>query len=966
MTATKRSKPQTKQTKASAVSSDDHAAEPKDKLLPRMTMWFFKRTAFTALLWAVIVVFGVLSYTTLLKREGFPPIDVPYAVITGGYFANDPQKVDSQVAKPLGALIMKQSGVKSVQSQSYGNFFTVVVQYNEGTDAKAVTENIKQQVAKNQTIPAQATITYTVPKFGYTQRGDDVVISVYSNNNSATTEQLTAKATEMVAYLNKQNISLASDISLINPYEKAVDPTTGQASVVQKLFDRYGERKQDQNLFFDSVAIGMLRTNGADILQLNDQVEAALTKLNADPAFEGYTATLSASLAPQIREQISELQRVLLEGLIAVLVIGSIVIAFRASIITVISMVTVLATTLGLLYLLGYSLNTITLFALILSLSLIVDDTIIMVEAIDVQRKRARDAFAAVRVAVRKVSRAMVAATLTAALSFAPLLFVGGILGGFIRAIPVTIISALLISLLVALIFIPMFARGLLLGKKQMGEEHVKEVAAGFERRIARGISAPMLWAKGSRKKLFGVGVSALVIGFGFIFAGGMISRYVAFNIFPEDKDSNQLTVTLAFPPQTSITTAQAVADNADQIVGKTIGGNFEQASYFASGTSQGAQLTVELTNYSEREETSPQIVQQLDKAFTGFQGASVKVAQVSAGPPASDFVVQIDATNRDSAMRLANDVAAYLQKEPLKRPDGTTANVKAVTVSSDDVVQRDNGKTYVSVTVAFADKDTTTLVSLAQKAVEDTFTADKLKSYGLSDKALSFTAGMEDDNQKSFQTLVLAFPLVLLAIYILLAFQFRSLLQPILIFMALPFSFFGIALGLYLTDNPFSFFAMLGFFALIGLSIKNTILLTDYANQSRRAGLGAVDAAHEALAERFRPLIATSLTAVVSLIPLAITSPFWEGLAVVLIFGLVSSTFFVVTVFPYYYLGAEYLRSGISRKVGLLWLVLTLAIVTLIGWLFMHNPAIAAPIIGIVLIGSFIGSIWYAGRAHV
>jgi multidrug efflux pump subunit AcrB len=137
------------------------------------------------------------------------------------------------------------------------------------------------------------------------------------------------------------------------------------------------------------------------------------------------------------------------------------------------------------------------------------------------------------------------------------------------------------------------------------------------------------------------------------------------------------------------------------------------------------------------------------------------------------------------------------------------------------------------------------------------------------------------------------------------------------LIFMAIPFSLFGITLGLWLTDNAFSFFAMLGFFALIGLSIKNTILLTDYANQSRRAGMNPVVAAHEALAERFRPLVATSLTAIVSIIPLALTSPFWQGLAVVLMFGLLSSTLMVVTVFPYYYLAGEFLRGAFRRRIS-------------------------------------------------
>src|SRR5207248_37460 len=133
--------------------------------------------------------------------------------------------------------------------------------------------------------------------------------------------------------------------------------------------------------------------------------------------------------------------------------------------------------------------------------------------------------------------------------------------------------------------------------------------------------------------------------------------------------------------------------------------------------------------------------------------------------------------------------------------------------------------------------------------------------------------------------------------------------------------------LGLYMTHNAFSFFAMLGFFALIGLSIKNTILLTDYANQLRRMGTPAVDAAVGALAERFRPLVATSLTAVFSLLPLALASPFWQGLTTVLIGGLLSSTFLVITVFPYYYLGFEFMRLRISRKACFLWLGTTVVI---------------------------------------
>ena len=189
--------------------------------------------------------------------------------------------------------------------------------------------------------------------------------------------------------------------------------------------------------------------------------------------------------------------------------------------------------------------------------------------------------------------------------------------------------------------------------------------------------------------------------------------------------------------------------------------------------------------------------------------------------------------------------------------------------------------------TTGFDGTDTSTLVTLAQNAVKKEFTPEKVRSYGLASDAVGFDIGQESQNQDSFKALALAFPFLLLAIYVVLAIEFRSFLQPLLIFLAIPFSIFGVIAGLFLTNNPISFFSMLGFFALIGLSIKNTILLTDFANQSRHAGANPVEAAVAALEERFRPLIATSLMAVLSLVPLAVTSPFWQGLAVVLIFGL-------------------------------------------------------------------------------
>ncbi|HEX8182860.1 MAG TPA: efflux RND transporter permease subunit [Candidatus Saccharimonadales bacterium] len=905
------------------------------KLLPKLTLAFFSRPRITALLWIAITLFGIVSYTTLLKRDGFPSISIPIVIVNGTYGVNDAAVVDKSLAAPVTSLALKQPGVKSVSSESGPNFMSLTVQYDESVQAADAKQKLQTAIDQNKDIPSSAKLTLGAPYFGVTGGSIekvDATISLYSTDPSVNITSLVKKSQQAAEYMQARKPSQVSKFSVASPFQSVLNPANGQTATVQRSFDRFGERAGDKNIFHESVIINVASVPGADVIKLDDQIRKVLADYQVTPEAQGIRTAVSASYAPSIKDSISELQRVLLEGLLAVLVIGSIVIAVRASFITVISMITVIAATVAVVYLVGYTLNVITLFALILGLALIVDDTIIMVEAIDNARRRTTDKRAAVEEATRKISRAMVAATLTAALSFAPLIFVGGVLGSFIRAIPVTIISALLISLVVALIFIPLFARWLLLGKKQMGQGRTAGGANAFEARLAKGIVRPMLWARHSRPKEFTVGIAAVVIGLAFVLGGGYVFQKVEFNIFPPSKDTNQLAVAMTFPPDTSVEQAAAIASRADDITSQVLGANFAEASYYGMANNRTAMLSVELTPYSQREATAPQLVDALKARFKDFPEARVTAYPLDVGPPSSGFKIDITATDRQQATRLSQDMTEYLNGRKLMRPSGKEATITEVSLSNTSVYQRSGERQILSVTAMFDGTDTTTLTTLAKAAVSDHYDNQRLAAYGLTTSDISFDLGQESENQDSFKALAVAFPLVLLAIYILLFIQFRSLLQPLLIFMALPFSFFGIALGLYFTNNAFSFFSMLGFFALIGLSIKNTILLTDYANQARRAGLPAVDAAVAALGERFRPLVATSLTAVVSLIPLALTSPFWQSLAVTLIFGLLSSTFLVITVFPYYYLGGEYLRMKISRKLFLGWLALNLAVCVALG----------------------------------
>ncbi len=927
------------------MAKSKRVKKPKDRLLPKLTTAFFNRPRLTAVIWLVVTVFGLTSYTTLLRRAGFPSVNIPITIVNGTYFVNDPAKVDTNVTKVITDQAFKQADVDTVQAQSGPNFFFVTIQYKENANATVAANQLKQAVNKTGKIPKDAQVNYEVPYFGATG-GDtqqiDMGISFYSTNPKVSTADLVSKADKAAQWLKDQHLSYVKDAFVKDPFKHATDPASGRTVTLQETFDRFGKRDDGHTNFYNSVFIGVTGVKDFDVLKLDKQVRAAVNQLDAQPQFKGTSAEVSASLAPTIKDSISELQRVLLEGLLAVLIVGSIVIAVRASFITVVSMVTVLLLALGLLYLIGYTLNVITLFALILALALIVDDTIIMVEAIDSARRKTHDAGTAVKEATRKVSRAMVAATATASLSFAPFLFVSGILGNFIWAIPITIISALIISLMVALIFIPFFARFVLLGKKQMGGEGVKEIASGFEKSVAAFIARPMLWARHSRKREFSVGITAIIVGFAFFAGGIFIAKDVVFNIFPPTKDTNGLVLQFSFPSNTSVEQADAIAAKADKIAAGIIGNNYVQSSYYNSGSDSTAIDNIEITSYTKRAIHSPEIVKQLQNRFdSDFKEAKVVVGQSDVGPPSAAFTVQINAANRPAAFKAAQAISAFMSSSELKRPSGKVAHFTNVTVSNSNqyiqaLIKDKNSnksiKSIITVTAGFDGNDTSTLDTLAKTAVEKQFNDQQLAKYGLHASDITTDIGFESENQNSFNTLVVAFPILLIVMFVLLAIQFGSLLQPLLIFMAIPFSIFGIMLGLKLTNNAISFFALLGFFALIGLSIKNTILLTDFANQARRSGMSAVDAAVAALEERFRPLFATSATAVVSLIPLALSSPFWQGLAVVLIFGLISNTILVVTVFPYYYLGAEYLRLRISTKDFFIWLAATIAVMFLVG----------------------------------
>ncbi len=891
--------------------------------LQRFGLFFFNHVKTTASLWIALVIFGVLSYSVFMQRQGFPNISVPISVASGTYFVNDKNQVDKDVVEPLDKIIGERSSVKNVTSTAGANFFSIVVEHKDGTDTAAEVQALQAAVDAHTSIPKSASVSFRSIDATKINNQYDVLLSVISRPDATTAEVLDRAEKAAVELKDVEGVE---KVTVLNPYKDGVNPTTGQTVRLQESFDRYGEREDDKTSFYPSINIGVIAKDGTDAIHLEKALNERLNTLNASKEFEGSRVLLTSGVAESIEEQIGSLQQNLLEGLVVVILVSLLLISFRAGVAIALSMVSVLLITVGVLFVAGITLNTITLFALVLCLGLIVDDTTIMTEAIDAGKTSKATNKEIVSIAIKKVARASTAGTLVTMLAFSPMLFITGILGSFIRVLPITIIVSLAVSLLVSLTLIPFMSRGLILTARSKRTKSRNPVLA-LERIISNGLASLVRVGEHNRKKAAAIGLGAIAISFVLLGASMTFFQKLKFDIFPSTKDSDYLGLSIRFPAGTTIEQAEKITEEVNTKVANVFAENLHDITYASSGSAQSADATVRLIGYKEREVRAPELIQKANQSFEAYDAARVKVTQLDAGPPKEDlpFRVQIYGDDTAKTNALAKDIAAYLHQRDIARASNNTTSriIRAELNGSADSssVIRKQSRQFVEVRAGFDSTDTSALVTAAQAAVEKEFTPERLAGYGVKQADMTFDFGSESSNQDSFKSMLLAFPVLLAVMFVLLAFQFKSLLQPLLIFMAIPFSFFGVAAGLYYTDNPLSFFVMIGFFALIGIAVNNTILLTDYANQARKQGEGAFESMALAVKARFRPLIATSLTSVVALIPLALADPFWESLAYTLIFGLLSSTFLVVVAFPYYYLAIEFLRRRYSRRLALTWL---------------------------------------------
>ena len=878
-----------------------------------------------------ILLFGTLSYTNFMRREGFPSVQIPVSVGGGQYFVDDAGVVDKRVAQPLGELVGSLDGVDSVQTVAEANTFQVFAELDSSITNEEGNQLIVDAVRDQGILPEGAKLEMFEIDAAKFLGEHHALVSVFSDGDDSIDEVIT-KADDLVKMLVKDD--LVSVAEILDPY--TVNPAD-EDDKFQSTFSRAFD-PADQT-FKRSVTVGVSGSSDEDfdLFELEKAVNVVLGEYSNK---EGFSATTTADITSDVRQQIDSLQSNVLMGAIVVAIISALMISFRVSALTSVFIVAVLVTTIGIMYLLGFTLNVITLFSLVLALGLFVDDATIIAESIYAKKDPKKKPVEVVKEAINSIGTASFAGTLTTILVFSPLLFITGILGDFIFQMPMTVIISLLTSFFLSITLIPLLANYTILGDKNGTRKPnvIGMFLAGMIEKLRTQPKVGVPW-----------GIGMVIVSFAMIQGGIYLFGTLNSDIFPSGKDGNNLTVTIDFPDDTNIVEAEKISEKIEVKVNKVLEGNIQQAMFgllnnddAGLSSEDGAGIEILLTPYQDREPTSVELVDAIRSEFADFKLAEIDAIAANGGPPEVEFpfLTQINVRGDiDQSIGAAQEITDFINGKTVELNNGDEVNVIETEVGFVDNIVRVDGTQQIEVRAKFNVDGTTEITDKFREVVEEEFTDARMSAFSLDSDDIDFDLGQDSDFEESFNALPAAALSAMVVMVVLLMVQFRGVVRSsdniakqaawsvasilgafpkvLLILVALPFSFFGVAFGLSITDNPLSFFAMIGIIGLIGIAVNNTILLVDNATHHQKEGMGPVGAIAQAMRERFRPLVTTTLTTIAALIPLALSDPFWESLSVTIIFGLASSTLLVVLAFPYYYLFFPSLGRGLKALYG-------------------------------------------------
>ena len=1012
-----------------------------------VSSWSIRNPIPAVLLFIMLTLLGLMSFMNM-KIQQFMDIDLPTVTVTASLPGAAPAQMETEVARKIENSVATLQGIKHIYSKIQDGTATVTVEFRiEKPTQEAVDDvrdavsrirsdlpgDLKDPVISKVNLSGSPILTYTVAS----SRMDDEALSWFVDNtvskamlsvrgvgavarvggvsrevrvelNPDRLLALKASAGEISRQLRQSQQEASGGRSDIGGVEQSVrtiatvqsaeelgamdialtDGRRVRLDQLARVSDTVAEQRSAALLNGKPVVgFEIVRSRGAGEVEVADGVRAGLEKLKAEHA--DITITEAFNFVDPVQENFDGSMALLIEGaILAVVVVWLFLRDWRATFVSATALPLSIIPAFAAMYLMGFTLNVVTLLSMSLVVGILVDDAIVEVENIMRHLRMGKTPFEAAMEAADEIGLAVIATTFTLIAVFLPTAFMSGVSGKFFVQFGWTAAIAVFFSLVVARMLTPMMAAYIL---KPPRREHAQ----------ARWLSLYLVWAAWCLKHRLATTLAAA----GFFVSAFMLVPFLPTGFIPPD-DLSQTQVYLSLPPGSTFKETFAAAEQARVLVEKNphvkmvytaIGGGAAGSDPFAprgAAEVRKATLTINLTPRGERGGVKKQTVENelrdLLIALPGVQtkvglgGSNEKYVLVLAsenGPLLAEHARLVERELRTlPGIGNITSTASLVRPELVVRPDfaraadlGVTSAAIADTLRIATAGDYDQGLAKLNL----SQRQIPIVVKLPAESREDLSLLERLTVPGkhgpvilgqvasltiaggpaeidrydrlrninfeielnqqplgeveklalalpslqhLPPGVMKTTVGDAEAMGELFASFGLAMLTGVLCIYVVLVLLFKDFLQPVTILAALVLSVPGALLALFVSQTALSMPSMIGLIMLMGIATKNSILLVDYVVLARREhGLGRLDALLDACRKRAQPIVMTTVAMGAGMLPIALgigTDPsFRAPMAIVVIGGLITSTFLSLLVIPVLFTYVDDLINALRRN---------------------------------------------------
>jgi multidrug efflux pump len=1011
------------------------------------------RPVFATVVSLLLIVLGVISFTRLPLRE-LPDIDPPVVSISTTYTGASAAVMETRVTKVIEDAVSGIEGVDTIRSNSQNGTSNINIEFTLQRDIESAANDVRDAVSRvlgnlpqdadpprirkvssdsdvilwlNLSGGGMNTLQLTdyaerflvdrlstvdgvaqvqlggaqdyamriwIDRDALAARGlaiSDIENALRSRNVDIPAGRLESNTRDFTLQLDR-TFRDATDFEAL-PLGQGSDGHVVRLSEVAKVELGSAERRAYYRTNGkEQVGLGIVKTSTANDLAVAQAVKEQMAEINRNLP-QGLQLALTYDATVFIDVAVHEVYKTLAEAIVLVLVViwlflGSI----RSALVPAVTVpVCVMAAFVPLLAF-GFSINLLTLLALVLSIGLVVDDAIVVLENIQRRADLGEPVPVAALRGTRQVGFAVLATTAVLVAVFLPIAFLEGNNGRLFRELAVALAGAVAISCFVALSLTPMMCSLLVhphtdpRGINAWMERNLRRLADGYRRSLDRFVAWP--W-------LFGIAmVVALLLAFGLF---KLVPRELA-----PGEDRGSFSVSANGPEGAGFDYTVGQMKQVEDVLMKRVGEDKPIArvlsrvpgSYGASENMNSGRATVILKPWGDRGESTDEVVEEVRRDLAKLPGVRAipqtrqglvrsggqPLQVVLQGPEYSQLVAWRDKmlARMDANPGLYGADADYKETRPQIHVTVDRAKAADLGVTEEavgEVLQTmfgsrrittfvRNGQEYDVILQAAGERATPTdltnlfvrsrsgalvplasVVKLQERAEADrlgrfnrlrsiTLSAGLAPGYTLGEAIdwvratsreelpvnaqLDFT-GQTREYLQSGSAVLFTFSMALLIVFLVLSAQFESFLHPLVIMLTVPLAVLGALLGLYLFGKSLNLFSQIGIVMLVGLAAKNGILIVEFANQRRDAGLSVREAILDAAATRMRPILMTSIATIAGAMPLMLATGAGAGsrstIGVVVVCGVALSTFLSLFVVPAFYLIlAPYTRSPDER----------------------------------------------------